>query len=106
MRVEVAREKRGLEKQQARRPDLRRAAEPGQNRLGDQGLDLEKKEGTAEDGQRGQQPAGSSARHLARLVTWVHAVPKSLLQSAILTENCAPLSSPQPSAPVQTRDQV
>ncbi len=79
MRVQVAQEQRRLEKEQARRPDLRRAAEPGQDGLGDQRLDLEKKEGAAEDGERGQQPAGRSARDSARLVTCAHAVPKSLV---------------------------
>jgi hypothetical protein len=52
MRVGVAREQGDLEEQEARRPHRRRAAEPRQDELADEWLDLKEQERGEEDGQR------------------------------------------------------
>ena len=54
MGVEISRQQRRLEKQQAGHPDRRRSPEPGQNHLGDQRLNFEKQKGGKKYGGRRQ----------------------------------------------------
>ena len=63
VRVEVAPEQHALEEQHRRRPYARAAAEPGQDQLADERLDLEQQVGADEDGQREERNrrAGSDA---------------------------------------------
>ena len=50
--VAVAQQEQHLEEEHASRPDCRRSAEPGQNKLPDQRLNFEKQKGRAENSQR------------------------------------------------------
>src|SRR5580704_4243070 len=49
MRVQISGEQGGLKKDQARGPDSRRAAEPGEDEAADQRLNLEQQKGADED---------------------------------------------------------
>ncbi|MEO7653597.1 MAG: hypothetical protein ABIZ80_24325 [Bryobacteraceae bacterium] len=49
MRVEITAEQQELEEKHARSPDRRRTAEPGQDHLRDEGLNLKQQKGAEEN---------------------------------------------------------
>ena len=51
VRIEIAPEQGCLEKEHGRKPDRGGPSEPGEDHLGDHGLDLEEQEGAQEYGQ-------------------------------------------------------